>query len=141
METNGVLNELVAMHNRSLPMYLTYASPTWPRGAEKARETLELIAADQSETAERLAAAVLESGGVVNNGEFPMYYTGFHDLSFEYLLGQLIKEQKEDVASLEQHVASLSLAPMSKALAEEALGAAKGHLQSLEELKQPPSAS
>ena len=36
--TIDVLNQFVAIHNRSLPVYLGYASPTWFRGDEVARE-------------------------------------------------------------------------------------------------------
>ena len=132
--TNSLLNQLVAMHNCSLPVYLTYAAPAWKRGDEDAKETLRLLAADQRDTAERLAALVTDNRGVVDNGKFPMYYTGFHDLSFDFLLGEIIKEQKEDIVEIEGIVAQLNSAPLAKALAEEALGAAKGNLESLEEL-------
>ncbi|MCA9142336.1 MAG: hypothetical protein H6821_11375 [Planctomycetaceae bacterium] len=134
--TNRLLNHLIAIHNRSLPVYLTYAAPAWHGGEEAAKETMRLIAADQRETAERLAAMVTENNGVVNNGEFPIYYTGYHDLSFDFLLNEIIKEQKEDIATIESVVSKLSLVPLAKALAEETLGAAKGHLESLVELKQ-----
>jgi hypothetical protein len=133
--TNRLLNHLIAIHNRSLPVYLTYAAPAWHDGEEAAKETMRLIAADQRETAERLAAMIIENGGVVNNGEFPIYYTGYHDLSFDFLLKEIIKEQKEDIVTIERIVSKLSLIPLAKALAQETLGAAKGHLESLIELK------
>lgn len=139
--TNHLLNRLIAMHNRSLPAYLTYAAPAWHRGDDAAKETLRSIAADQRDTSERLAAMVTAHHGVVDNGEFPIYYTGYHDLSFDFLLNEIIKEQKEDIVAIEAVVAQLSMAPLAKALAEETLGAAKGHLQSLEELKQASSAT
>ena len=137
--TNRLLNRLVAIHNCSLSVYLTYATPAWHGGEETAKETMRLIAADQRETAERLAAMVTENGGIVNNGEFPIYYTGYHDLSFDFLLSEIIKEQKEDIVTIESVVSQLSMVPLAKALAQETLGAAKGHLESLIELKQAPS--
>ncbi|MBC8355632.1 MAG: hypothetical protein H8E66_26945 [Planctomycetes bacterium] len=139
--TNRLLNRLVAMHNCSLPAYLTYAAPAWHRGEETAKETLRLMAADQRDTSDRLAEMVTEGGGVVDNGEFPIYYTGYHDLSFDFLLNEIIKEQKLDIAEIGQVVEQLSLVPMAKALAEETLGAAKGHLESLEELQQASATS
>ena len=139
--TNGLLNRLVAMHNCSLPAYLSYAAPAWLLGDEAAKETLSTIAADQRETSARLAAMVTEQHGVVDNGEFPIYYTGYHDLSFDFLLGEIIKEQKEDIVEIERVVTRLGLVPMAKVLAEDALGAAKGHLESLEELKQGSAAA
>ncbi|MEX0817982.1 MAG: hypothetical protein WD070_00265 [Pirellulaceae bacterium] len=134
--TNLLLNRLVAMHNCSLPAYLMYAAPAWHGGEEAAKEILQMVAADHRETAERVAAMVAENGAVIDNGEFPMYYTGYHDLSFDFLLNEIIKEQKEDIAEIESIVSQLAFAPLAKALAEETLGSAKGHLESLEELKQ-----
>lgn len=139
--TNRLLNRLVAMHNCSLPAYLTYAAPAWHLGDEAAKETLRSIAADQRDTSERLAAMVTDHGGVVDNGEFPIYYTGYHDLSFDFLLNEIIKEQTEDIAEIEAVVAQLGLVPLAKVLAEETLGAAKGHLESLEELQQVSAAT
>lgn len=139
--TIDALNELVAMHYKSLPVYLTYASPTWHRGDDLARETLATVSQDQQETADRLAAMVVEGGGVVDNGKFPIYYTGYHDLSFGFLLTKVIEEQRQDIATIEHCVAELVTAPLAKAAAQEALGAAKGHLESLEELRQASAAS
>lgn len=139
--TNRLLNRLIAMHNCSLPAYLTYAAPAWHSGEEAAKETLGTIAADQRETSERLAAMVTEQRGVVDNGEFPIYYTGYHDLSFDFLLGEIIKEQREDIGEIENVVERLGLSPLARALAEETLGAAKGHLDSLEELRQASATS
>jgi len=84
---------------------------------------------------------VIAQHGIVDNGEFPIYYTGYHDLSFDFLLNEIIKEQKEDLVQIEKVVEQLSLVPLARALAEETLGAAKGHLESLNELKQAASAT
>ena len=132
--TSHLLNRLIAMHNCSLPAYLTYAAPAWHRGDEAAKETLRTIAADQRDTAERLAAMVTELNGVVDNGEFPIYYTGYHDLSFDFLLGEIIKEQREDIVEIETVVRQLGLVPLAKALAEETLGTLKGHRDNYREL-------
>ena len=139
VNTNRLLNKLVAMHNRSLATYMTYASPTWHRGDEGAKETLRLMVEDQRDTAERIAAMVTENNGVVDNGEYPMYYTGYHDLSFDFLLNEIIKEHTADIAEIEQIADELRMVPLAKAAADEALGAAKGHLESLNELKAPAS--
>ncbi|MBP86727.1 MAG: hypothetical protein CMJ64_08430 [Planctomycetaceae bacterium] len=135
-DTINVLNRLVGIHNRSLPVYLTYASPAWERGDEAAREVLANISTDHTETVDRLAAMIVENGGTVDNGKFPIYYTGYHDLSFDFLLVRMILEQKQDITTIEQSITQLELSPLAKAAAQEALGAAKGHLESLEELKQ-----
>lgn len=135
VNTNRLLNKLVAMHNRSLATYMRYASPTWDCGDGAAKETLRLMVEDQRDTAERIAAMVTENNGVVDNGEYPMYYTGYHDLSFDFLLNEIIKEHTADIAEIEQIADELRMVPLAKAAADEALGAAKGHLESLNELK------
>jgi hypothetical protein len=49
-----------------------------------------------------------------------------------------IAYQQQDIAEIEQCVDALRLAPMAHALAEEALGMAKGQLESLRELSGTP---
>ena len=134
VDTNEVLNRLSVIHNRSLPMYLSYASPTWRWGDDAARQTLGHIVDDQKEYVDRIGAMILDNDGTVRSGEFPMSFTGLHDLSFDFLLGKLIEHQKRDIDVIADCVDDLRRNPLAKALAEEALGAAKAHLQSLEEL-------
>ena len=130
-----VLNQLVALHNRSLASYLGYASPTWHRGDEKARETLSVIAEQQGEMVDRIGELIVDRGAVVDYGSYPMVFTGFHDLSFQYLLGELIDRQDQAVETIERCVAELPADPRAYELAQEALGMAKGHLDSLRELE------
>jgi hypothetical protein len=125
----ATLNRLLQIHYRSLPMYLASAKPWVPRGHEKAAETLELVVADQKRTIEKITQALLDLGADIRVGEFPMVYTDMHDLSVDYVLKELVEAQRQDIAAIEGCVAELAGDP----LAQEALGAAKGHLESLEE--------
>ncbi len=136
VDTVDVLNRLVVLHHRSLAMYLSYAPPAWKRGEEKAKQVVALIAADEQQTVDRLSEMITSAGRMVRTGTFPMEYTGYHDLSFDYLLGKLIANQQDKILQIEEAVAELSMAPIAKLSAEEALGAARGHLQSLQELQQ-----
>jgi hypothetical protein len=133
------LNRLLVIHHRSLASYLSYASPTWHRGDDRARDVLQQIAADHQQVVDRLGEMIIENDGVVQFGGYPMRFTGYHDLGFEFLLDRLIESQKKDVAAIEECIGQLDPAPLAKALAQEALGAAKAHLESLEELKQASS--
>ncbi len=63
-----------------------------------------------------------------------MAFTDTHDLSLDYLLTEMAYYQKQDIAAIERCVADLAGDPEARALAEEALGNARGHLASLEEL-------
>jgi len=134
-----VLNRLLMAHEYSLPRYLTYAQP-WTRARDqKAGETLEHIVADQREMAERIAEMIVELGGNTQRGAFPMRYTDLHDLDVEYLLGDLVETQRQMIDVIGQCAAELGTAAMPRALAEEALGNARAHLESLEELTEQPA--
>ena len=133
-ETNAILNQVIVLLNRSLAVYLGDARP-WMGGAgPEVQETLAAIVGDQQQSADRLSELVLENGGDVMSGEFPMTFTSLHDLSIEFCLGKLIQRQQQDVQFLQQAVAALERSPLAKSLVEETLGAAKGHLESLQEL-------
>jgi len=130
-----ILNRLVVIHHRSLPMYLRYASPTWHRGDERAREVLEGIARDQEQIVDRLGEMIMERDGAVLMGGFSMVYTDYHDLGFDFLLRRLIQHQETNVGEIERCAAMLESEPLAQALALEAAGAAKAHLELLLELR------
>ena len=73
-------------------------------------------------------------GGEILQGEFPLEFTSLHDLSIDYLLGILIQRQENDITAIQECIEPLGSAPLAQALAEESLGAAKGNLDSLQEL-------
>jgi hypothetical protein len=133
-DTNTVLNRLLVLHHRSLPMYLGYAHPFTIRGDEQAKSVLLHIVESQKEMVDRIGSLLIERDWDIAHGEFPMYFTGLHDLSYDYLTKRMIADQRRDIAAIELCVEKLDGDPLGKALAEEALGAAKAHLDSLEEL-------
>ncbi|HTN75524.1 MAG TPA: hypothetical protein VL096_09765 [Pirellulaceae bacterium] len=135
--TNQVLNQVLLVHNRSLARYLHDATPWFSPGEERAHETLELMRRDHEAMVDRLAIFITENGGVWDMGEYPMIFTAYHDVAFDWLLPQLLTRQEKMVWFLRQCVDQLRLAPAAKALVEEAVGLAKGHLESLQELTQP----
>ena len=133
--TIQVLNHLLAIHARSLATYLSYAQPEWHRGDEVARETLRSIVDDQKATVDRLGEMILEHNGTVLGNAFPMAFTNYHDLSFDFLCRKLIEHQRRDIIAIERCVRELSSSIFARAVAEEALGAAKAHLELLLKLK------
>ena len=140
-ETIDVLNRLYATHNRSLPIYLSLATPYAPVNSEKASAALRHVVEDQKLMVDRLGEMILDLGGDLEPGEYPMVYTSLHDLEIDYIIGQVILQLKRYIVIFADCADQLNLVPMAKALAEEALGAAKGHLDSLEEVVSPSSAT
>ena len=92
-------------------MYLGYASPTWLRGDDRAREVLRQIAEDHQQAVDRFGEMVMEMGGAVQFGGFPMMYASYHDLGFDFLRGRLIEYQKRTIATLEQGIQQLEPRP------------------------------
>lgn len=133
--TTDILNRLLVLHLRSLPMYLSYAPPYQLARNEHAKSVLEQIVDDQKRTIDRLGTLILDNGGIVDNGEFPMAFTSLHDLSLAYLLKLMIERQQKFVLVSERLADGLSMAPYAQAAAREAVGEAKGHLENLQELQ------
>ena len=133
-ETIDVLNRVLVILQRSFPQYLRYARPYIPPGRENVMDTIHEIVMGQDLLAERLSQSVFESGGRPDPGDFPIEFTDTHDLAIDFLIQESIAYQKQDLAELEQCVEALRMAPAAQSLASEALGMAKGHLESLEEL-------
>ncbi|QDU95403.1 hypothetical protein [Lignipirellula cremea] len=134
IDTASVLNRLAVILGRSLPMYLNYARPYALFGDDEAGDTLTQIAIDQRQMVDRIGEMIVEADAPIVHGEFPMVFTGFHDLSYSYLIDQMLLYQKRDIAAIVDCVDQLRMAPMAKALAEEALGMSKGHLDTLQDL-------
>jgi hypothetical protein len=132
--TIDLLNRLYVLHYRSLSVYLHYAPPNQLASHLHAAGVLAQVVADQTRTADRIGALIIESGGTVDPGEFPMSFTGLHDLSLDYLLKLLIDRQQRTIAACERIAAQLDMAPFAQAIAREAVGEAKGHLENLQEL-------
>jgi hypothetical protein len=132
--TYDVLNRLLTIVYRSLPMYLSYACPWTQRGDERAVAALARIVDDQKQLSTRIAQYVMQHYGPTEIGEYPVDFLDTHDLALDFLIKKLVECQKRDVEATEQCVAALHADRQATALSEEALGAARGHLETLEEL-------
>ena len=133
--TTDLLNRLLVLQVRSLPMYLSYAPPHELDRHAQAKAVLGQIVEDQRQTVDRLSSLILEHGGTIDNGEFPMSFTSLHDLSLPYLLKQLIERQERTIAFSESLADQLAKAPFAQAAAQETVGQAKGHLENLRDLQ------
>ena len=133
--TLDLLNELLALHSCSLPSYLSCAKP-WSHVADsKDLKALELIAKDHLRMVERIGQVILRHNGKVRSSDFPMLFTDMHDLSTDYILNQVRRRQKNEFDRIIEIVEQLQNSPDALAIAEEAKGAARGHLEQLEELQ------
>jgi hypothetical protein len=76
----------------------------------------------------RVARAILASGGQPEPGPFPTAFAGLNDSGLEFLLQEVIENQRRQLPAIEQCAADLSETPPLRALAEEVLGNAQAHL-------------
>jgi hypothetical protein len=129
-----VLGRLFRILYRSLPMYLAGSDPWTHPGDESAAKVLADIVADQQLYAGRIAEAILLKRGRVDNGDFAMEFTELNMLAFDYLLMEMARRQRQDIAAIERCVADLAGDLELQVLAEEVLGNARGHLESLQEV-------
>src|SRR5688572_16303229 len=113
-----VLNRLLAILNRSLPMYLNDATPWTHPGDEQAAQTLQRIVEDQRRDLNRLAEFIIERSGRIDPGQWPMEYTDLNFLSLDYLLHELVRHQQQDIAQIERCVSFLSQDRAARELAE-----------------------
>lgn len=132
--TDDLLNRLLVLHERSLPMYLSYAGADRLESSPKAAAVMRQMVEDQKRTVDRIATLILDNGGQVDRGKFPMDFTGYNDLSVEYLLSKCTERQERTIGAIERIVELLATAPYAQAAAREALGEAKGHLENLQEV-------
>ncbi|MCA9265450.1 MAG: hypothetical protein KDA60_16435 [Planctomycetales bacterium] len=132
--TCDFLNQVVAILGSSLPMYLSNAGPWVRRGLEKAEETLELVVVDQRRSIDRLSRLVMDLGGEPFSPSFPASYTGLNDVSLDYLLDLIAKQQAGNIDKVQVIVQALPEDSTARTLVEQTLGAARGHLETLQEL-------
>lgn len=131
------LNRLLAIHCKSFPQYLQWARPHVPAGRQEEMEAIRGIALDQDALADRISRMIVDADALPRTGEFPMEFTDVHDLDIDYLLRAAVGYQEQDVKAIERLVERLETAPAARAIAEEALGMAKGHRDALRELAKP----
>ncbi len=139
--TIELLNRLLAIEYRSLPMYLTDATPWTHPGDEKATETLKHVVADQQDMARRVAALIIERGGQILSSAFPTDFTDMNLLSLDFLISEIIRYQRRSITAIERIVAALAHDREARELAEEVLGSERAHLEALAALNQPAQAS
>lgn len=139
--TNEILNRLLVIHSRSLPVYLTYAPPWWKDQNGRIAEVLQDLARDQLDLAERIGAALVANGGTPAVGQFPDRFMAFHDLEVGFLLTEIMRYEERAIAAVEQWLSTRSPSPEAQALAQEAIGMGKAHRDILQELQRDLAAT
>jgi hypothetical protein len=138
---NLALNEILVILHRSLPVYLSFATPWVAHGNEESHRVLARIVEEKEGDVHRLTELLDSRRHTIIRGEFPMDYTSLHDVSLEFLTGQLIGEQRQEVQRIESCERRLTGDPEGRNLAAEVLETARRHLRWLETLGAPQPAA
>jgi hypothetical protein len=138
-QSNRTLNEALIILNRSLPMYLSDATPWVGFGEEEMRKSLDRIVESNRENVRLLTELLHARRHPIDPGEFPMEFTGLHDVSIGYLIDPLIADQKQRIESLAACAQRLTRDTQGQSLLEDIVSAARHNLQALQALEHKPA--
>ena len=132
--TIDILNRILGVYNASLVAYAKYAEQWVAHGQEEAMALVNDAIEDQEHSVKVLGERILELGGIVQPGAFPLTYTSLHDVSLDYFLNLMIVTQQDDIDVIQQCVDSLEADTRDRAIAEEVVGNAQAHLETFQEI-------
>jgi len=132
---NLALNEILVILHRSLPVYLSDAAPWVAHGDEESHRVLARIVEEKEGQVHRLTELLDSRRYTIDRGEFPMDYTSLHDVSLDFLIKQLTRDQRQEVLKIEACERRLAGDREGRSLAAEILDAAQRHLRWLETLE------
>jgi hypothetical protein len=128
----SVLNRLLKTTCRSLALYAEEVKPWSLASHEPAWTAIGRLAADSRMYSQRVAEAIVEHGGQPYPGAYPLNFARLNDLGLEFFLHEIILHLRSDQKVIGECVAELTHAPAVRALAEEACGNLRGHVELLE---------
>ena len=133
----AVLNRLLRILSRSLPMYLREAKPWATEQAQPIQAALGHLAADQQALAGRVARAILERGGQPEPGPLPFRVRQRQRRRSRLRPAKGDRPWQSRPCGLGALRRRFAPWPEQRALAEEILGNAQGHLDILQDLASP----
>ncbi len=128
----SVLNRLLQTLCRSLALYAEEVKP-WSLAAHGPVWTaIGRLAADSRMYSQRVAEAIIASGGQPIPGPYPLEFAALNDVGLEFFLREIIVQTKRDQKVVGECAAELAHAPAVRSLAEEIYGNLQGHIELLE---------
>ena len=128
----SVLNRLLQTLCRSLALYAEEVKPWSLAGHEAVWIAIGRLAADSRRYSQRVADAIIASGGQPIPGPYPLEFAALNDLGLDFFLREIIVQLRGDQKVIGECAAELAQAPELRALAEEAFGNLRGHIELLE---------
>jgi hypothetical protein len=132
---NQALNEILVILHRSLPAYLSHAAPWVAFGNDEMHRVLARIVAEKEDHVHHLTELLDARRHTIDRGEFPMDFTSLHDVSLDFLVKQLIRDERQEVARIEACERRLAGDREGRVLVAEVLATAQRHLRWLETME------
>lgn len=129
--SNERLNDLLIDVGRSL---LQYTSEAWPWASsedEQMREKIERMAAEQRDVVAALADLLSDRGHAIDFGTYPTDYTSLHYVAIDFLLSQLIANQRTVLAECEAVERAAAEDDQARALLQDIVLSERRHLKEL----------
>jgi hypothetical protein len=131
---NERLNDLLIDAGRSL---LQYTSESWPWAASNegdVKASLDRMAAEQHDVVAALADLLASRGHAIDFGTYPTEYTSLHYVAVDFLLGQLVENQKAVLARCESVADRTSADDPAKSLMDDIVTSERKHVKELQAL-------
>ena len=129
------LNQLLVDLGRSLLQYAGESS-LWSQCSTRGGKLLEIADKQQRHVA-RIAELLMDRGWPIDFGTYPTEYTDLHFVSLDYLLPQVLNEQRLLVTELDEAVHTCIDDSVAVELLREILAGEREVLASLESLASP----
>lgn len=133
---NDELNQLVVSLGRSLLQYVGECWPWTRNSAEAERAALHTLIQRQQQCCAALIEMLSSRNASIDMGAYPTDYTDLHYVSLDFLLSQLIANERVLIGELEQALADSIAVRDNEAheLVEQLLGLERENLAALEDL-------
>jgi hypothetical protein len=135
--TVTILNELFAKLDCSLARYLSYARP-WVRRRNMLLDALaRRISHEHEAFAGDIARLISDRRGAVRSCVFPMDFTSYNDLSWEYLAPKLLDDERALVGVAEACAERLKDDPEARRVVDRIIASLRRYADLLAELLAP----
>jgi hypothetical protein len=133
--SNERLNDLLIDVGRSL---LQYTSEAWPWAStehEQMRDAVERMAGEQREIITALAELLADRGHAIDFGTYPTEYTSLHYVAIDFLLSQLVANQRSVLAACEAVARAAAEDDQAGALLQDIVLSERRHLEELQTIE------
>ena len=131
---NEALNQVLIDLDKSLLSYVAEAWPWTSNGDAAVQANVNELVVRRRENVGRLADLLTRREWPVDFGTYPTEYTDLHYVALDYLLSQLVQDQKRVTAGIERALSAATGDDAAKPLLEEILNDERDTLARLQKL-------